>query len=47
MENETIMAIFKHMNQEFVRLNRFDGTNFIRWHDKLKFILTIEDSLHP
>ncbi|KAK0570430.1 hypothetical protein LWI29_001000 [Acer saccharum] len=28
------------MNQEFVRLDRFDGSNFTRWQDKLKFLLT-------
>ena len=36
MENETI----KLMNQDFVRLDRFDGMNFTRWQDKLKFMLT-------
>ena len=30
----------KIMNQDFVRLDRFDGTNFTRWRDKLKFMLT-------
>ena len=36
MDNNTV----KMMNQDFVRLNRFDGTNFLRWKDKLKFLLT-------
>jgi len=28
------------MNQDFVKLDRFDGTNFTRWQDKMKFLLT-------
>ena len=27
------------MNQDFVRLDRFNGANFTRWKDKLKFML--------
>ncbi|XP_022846350.1 uncharacterized protein LOC111369098 [Olea europaea var. sylvestris] len=34
------MATIKLMNQDLVRLDRFDGTNFTRWQDKLKFLLT-------
>ena len=30
----------KLLNQDFVRLDRFDGTNFTRWQDKMKFMLT-------
>ena len=33
-------ATIKLMNQDFVRLDRFDGANFTRWKDKLKFMLT-------
>ena len=40
MENETANATIKLMNQDFVRLDRFDGANFTRWKDKLKFMLT-------
>ena len=36
MDTNTI----KMMNQDFIRLDRFDGVNFIRWRDKLKFMLT-------
>jgi hypothetical protein len=28
------------VNQELVKLNRFDGINFIRWKDKMMFLLT-------
>ena len=33
-------SAFKLMNQDFVRLDRLDGTNFTRWQDKMKFLLT-------
>ncbi|RVX01764.1 hypothetical protein CK203_024444 [Vitis vinifera] len=36
MEGETI----KIMNQDLVRLDRFDGSNFTRWQDKVRFLLT-------
>ena len=28
------------VNQELVKLNRFDGINFVRWKDKMMFLLT-------
>ena len=31
---------YKMMNQDFVKLDKFDGSNFIRWQDKMKFLLT-------
>ena len=34
------MASLKMMNQDFVKLDRFDGTNFTRWQDKMMFLLT-------
>lgn len=27
------------MNQDFVKLDTFDGTNFFRWKDKIMFFL--------
>jgi hypothetical protein len=36
---ESDMVTFKMMNQEFVKLDRFDGTNFTHWKDKLMFLL--------
>jgi len=29
------------MNQEFVKLDRFDGQNYTRWADKVKFMLMV------
>lgn len=31
---------FKVMNQDFMKLDRFDGINFTRWKDKMLFLLT-------
>ena len=28
------------VNQELVKLKRFDGINFVRWKDKMMFMLT-------
>ena len=28
------------MNQDLVRLDRFDGSNFTKWQDKVRFLLT-------
>ena len=36
MDTNTI----KMMNQDFIRLDRFDGVNFMWWRDKFKFMLT-------
>uniref|UniRef100_A0A2N9GCP6 Uncharacterized protein n=1 Tax=Fagus sylvatica TaxID=28930 RepID=A0A2N9GCP6_FAGSY len=38
MEGEKMA--YKMMNQDFVKLDKFDGSNFIHWHDKMKFLLT-------
>ena len=40
MGSESEMATFKMMNQDFVKLDRFDRTNFTHWKDKLMFLLT-------
>jgi hypothetical protein len=40
MEGEFDVTDFKVMNQDFVKLDRFNGTNFTRWQDKMKFLLT-------
>ena len=29
------------VSQEFVKLDHFDGTNFIHWKDKMMFLLTV------
>uniref|UniRef100_A0A2N9HBR3 CCHC-type domain-containing protein n=1 Tax=Fagus sylvatica TaxID=28930 RepID=A0A2N9HBR3_FAGSY len=31
---------YKKRNQDFVKLDKFDGSNFICWQDKMKFLLT-------
>jgi hypothetical protein len=52
MEGEKMA--YKMMNQDFVKLDKFDGSNFIRWQDKMKFLLTalkifyvLDPNLHP
>uniref|UniRef100_A0A2N9J700 Zinc finger, CCHC-type n=1 Tax=Fagus sylvatica TaxID=28930 RepID=A0A2N9J700_FAGSY len=40
MGSESEMVTFKMMNQDFVKLDKFNGTNFTRWKDKLMFLLT-------
>lgn len=40
MASEATSA-YKVMNQDFVKLDRFDGTNFNRWKDKMLFLLTV------
>ncbi|XP_059635342.1 uncharacterized protein LOC132277507 [Cornus florida] len=41
METISDNTTFKVTNQGFVKLDRFDGSNFTRWKDKLMFLLTI------
>lgn len=33
-------ASLKEMTSDFVKLEKFDGGNFIRWQKKMKFLLT-------
>ncbi|KAL5537577.1 hypothetical protein UlMin_046084 [Ulmus minor] len=40
METETTVSTIKLMNQDLVLVDRFDGSNFTRWQDKLCFLLT-------
>lgn len=40
METEASVSSLKVMNQDFVKLDRFDDTNFTRWQDKIRFFLT-------
>lgn len=37
---EVAVSSINIMNQDLVKLDRFDGTNFTRWQDKMKFLLT-------
>lgn len=34
------IGVFKVMNQDFVKWDRFDGTNFTQWQDKMMFLCT-------
>ncbi|XP_022877086.1 uncharacterized protein LOC111395334 [Olea europaea var. sylvestris] len=40
MESETMLTTIKLLNQDLMRLDQFDRTNYTRWKDKLKFLLT-------
>ena len=40
MEGASDVSALKMLNHELVKLDRFDGTNFSRWKDKMKFLLT-------
>ena len=39
MEETSDFLTLKMLNHELVKLDRFDGTNFSRWKDKMKFLL--------
>ena len=40
MEGASDVFTLKMLNHELMKLDRFDGTNFSRWKDKMKFLLT-------
>jgi len=40
MADSSSNASFKVLNQDFVKLDCFDGTNFNRWKDRMMFLLT-------
>jgi len=40
METESSKASSKLMNQDIIKLEQFDGSNFGRWKDKMIFFLT-------
>ena len=39
MEGTSDVSALKMLNHELVKLDRFDGTNFSHWKDKMKFLL--------
>ncbi|KAI3496568.1 hypothetical protein L1887_38933 [Cichorium endivia] len=41
MDTELPSMNLNMMNQEFVKLDRFDGQNYSRWADKVKFLLAV------
>ena len=41
MDTELSTANFRLMNQEFAKLDRYDGQNYTRWADKVKFMLVV------
>ena len=40
MKTEISVATIKLMKEDLVKLDHLDWTNFTRWQDKLKFLLT-------
>ena len=40
MASDAVVSSIKVMNQDLVKLDRFDGTNYTRWQDKMTFLLT-------
>ena len=41
MENKSDNMALKIINQDVYKLNKFDGSNFTRWKDKMCFMLTV------
>jgi len=46
MADSSSIASFKVLNQDFVKLDHFDGTNFNHWKDKMMFLLTALNVLY-
>ena len=40
MKESNSHSTLKFITQDFVRFDRFDGTNFVRWQDNIIFLLT-------
>ncbi|XP_050914781.1 uncharacterized protein LOC127129683 [Lathyrus oleraceus] len=40
MATDASVSSIKLMNQDLVKLDRFDGTNYTHWQDKMTFLLT-------
>ncbi|XP_050909718.1 uncharacterized protein LOC127123551 [Lathyrus oleraceus] len=40
MASDAAVSSIKVMNQDLVKLDLFDGTNYTRWQDKMTFLLT-------
>ena len=40
MATDASVSSIKLMNQDLVKLDRFDGTNYTCWQDKMTFLLT-------
>ena len=41
MENKSDNMALKIINQDVYKLDKFDGSNFTRWKDKMRFMLTV------
>ncbi|XP_050920537.1 uncharacterized protein LOC127138188 [Lathyrus oleraceus] len=40
MASDAAVSSIKVMNQNLIKLDRFEGTNYTRWQDKMAFLLT-------
>ena len=41
MDNKSDNMALKIINQDVYKLDKFDGSNFTRWKDKMRFMLTV------
>lgn len=46
MENKSGNMSVSVLNQDVYKLDKFDGTNFTRWKDKMRFMLTVLNVLY-